>query len=322
MPATQHREEDLALLTDAERAGLLDETLIEDGDLEPTEEQHESPFAPEPEPDPDLAIALGETPEETAAAAAAADDATAAETAAAAAAPAPDTQAAPAPTALAPVIIPPNRLAIEVAAAQEKKKAAAEALTAMDAQFDALDQQENDGDLTRAEWRAKMRELEKTRDELKSEIIRQEVTIDFTTRAVAASRDTWVNDTVPAFLDEHPQYAFGTAAYSMLNAVVSDLQKETGRPYDAAHLANAHRRIEAEARKMLKLPDADPAAKPVAPAAKRPAAPPTLSKIAAAAPEIIADNSKFAALDRLKGEAYQTAFDKLSPAEQDAYMAL
>jgi hypothetical protein len=90
-------------------------------------------------------------------------------------------------------------------------------------------------------------------------------------------------------------------------------------------LENAHKTIQAKARKLLNIPEPEPDDPPktkdtAKPAAKRPAPPPALSGIPAAAPEIVTEPSKFAWLDRIKDPVkYDEALARLSPADLAAY---
>lgn len=201
----------------------------------------------------------------------------------------------------------PIRPWVAPAAAQEK-------IAAIDQAIDALDQRYDDGELSRAEYRAEERKLRDQREDL--------------VYAKRSSEDriaVYASTTVPAFLAEHTQYKPGTLLHQMLDKAVHDVQADmirsgTGDPLSVEALQKAHERIQKE---LGITPQPKPKPQKERAADKLPArqpAPPSLGKVPSANIESTSTD-RFAAIDRLKGEAQEEAIARLSEAEQEAYLA-
>jgi hypothetical protein len=179
----------------------------------------------------------------------------------------------------------------------------------------------DDGELTAAEYRAQLKEIDKQERDLYSQKIRAEVSHDMVV-------SQW-RDSVSSFLGKHTQYEQGTPLYTALDAEVRRLQGQSDNPFDPDILGQAHRTIDAQMRKAMGLPPeetprqeskTDPAAKK--PAGRKPLAdiPPTLAQVPAA--DITdTDGGEFAHLDRLDGEKFEAALARLTDEQRDRYLA-
>lgn len=200
-----------------------------------------------------------------------------------------------------------------------------------DEQVAALKQQRADiadkfdaGDLT-------AREYQQQRDKLDEDIFKREIHIHDATKAINKAHKDWVNRTVKGFLrePEHKKYATNATLNRMLDAEVRALQQATNDPFNPRILRKAHANIQAA---LGNAPEpkgdgkkAKPAAKEKTPvvAGKKPQVPPTLARVPQDEIED-ADGGKFARLNRLSSKdphAFEEAFARLSPADQDAYLA-
>lgn len=133
----------------------------------------------------------------------------------------------------------------------------------------------------------------------------------------------------PKFLNDHKQYKPGGVAFRLLEEEVRVIQRAVmGRqannnPFDPAILAEAHKRVTARiaADYGFEAPagkTAAPGTNGARPPGERPALPPTLGGLPAAAPANIGE-SRFAYIDKLEGEAREEAIAKMSEADRDAW---
>lgn len=201
---------------------------------------------------------------------------------------------------------------------------------------------------------AKLAELEKKRDDLAEKFDDGEITAKEFNRAVAeidkqvreierakdraiffeeTRKHTWLTQTVPTFLDQHPAYQDRTL-HGLLDAEVRKRQVaaiEKGKdPLDPAILEQAHKAIVRSAQSLTGAEQAEPRKRPEPTRAatkaapqpkKRPASPPTLANVPAS--EIADTDGEFAALDRLgetDPEAFEEAYARLSPADRARYL--
>lgn len=335
--AAKYTEEQMALLSDEEREGLLDPDLLDD---EPSSSGEDGA-------DPGDAAEAGEgkAPAEAGdadAAATAADPAaasaenkdagkvldgkvidgvvTVAEPEAGSTAD-PGTSAAPAATAEAGTGAdewkPDDSPAYDLPPANAQEK-----LDDIERRRAELAQKFDDGELNMREWREAVKPLDGEERSLHDQVMRASITRD-------AALGVYQRSTVPGFLKEHPEYADGSPLYNALDAEVRKLQVQQPRnPFDPRLLAEADRRVKAATLKALGL-DPTALAKPAQQAAAKPAAqagpkreiPPTLANVPASGVTETGTVDKFAYLDKLSGLAFEAALAKLSPADRDAYMA-
>jgi len=308
---TPYTDEELAELTDEEREGLLDEDLVDDEPEETADAGDETDAS-----DSDAAAAA-----EAAAAKAKAD----AEIAAAAAAEADKAKAAdvtkPAADPAKPAAAPEP--AIADAAPFPKFDAPADAAKRIDTleqQKDDLAKQFDEGELTAAELRAKMKPVEAEERALRESLLKASLTIE-------AAKTMWAQVEVPKFLRANPMYAPDSVLYQALDTEVRKLQTQAlaeGRnQYDSSLIAKAHERITSSLIAAgaqlpgLKKPAGDPGGK------KR-ELPPSLAGVPAADPTDV-DENEFSGLDRLANTdplAFEEALGKMSDAERDRYLAI
>ncbi|WP_331373785.1 hypothetical protein [Sinorhizobium chiapasense] len=178
----------------------------------------------------------------------------------------------------------------------------------------------DDGDLTAKEMREKMRPIEQQLDELKD--LRTTATV---TKNIAI--ETYKTQTVPAFFKDHPQYKPGTVLHSMLDTELRKLQSASKDPLNPKHLQKAHAVLDEQLRAALGQPvqkKADnPAGKDTGKPPKR-EVPPTLANVPAADISDTDDGGEFAYLDRLANkdiEAYERELGRLSDEKRDRYLA-
>ncbi len=316
MAAPKFSDDELELLTEEERVGLLE-------DIDNGEEEAEG--------DADTASA----DEDAAAAAAAAKEvaeAAAAAATAAAARPGSETGTVAAVDAAGKVIEHEEAADEDTVVTSVPRipnwtapADTADKLAGIDTQIDEITQKFDDGDLTAQEYRQQVRSLEAQRTELNKVQLKAELSRDLAV-------DTWSNVAVPQFMEKNPQYAEpGTFLYEALDREVRKLQATADNPFDPKILATAHKAIDAQIRKATGQaePTPTPTPKPnTTPAAKTAAKreiPPTLAHVPAAdITDADGDNSKFAWLDRLAdqdAEKYENELAKLSEAEREQYLA-
>jgi len=196
-------------------------------------------------------------------------------------------------------------------------------------------QQFDDGDLTGAELNQKLAALNREEQDLRETKLRAEISYD-------ARLEGW-KMSATSFIEANPQYAPGTPLFNMLDAQVKTLQEAATNPFDPKILAEADAKVKEQVAEIARLtgmapPPATPAAKPAAAAAQTPAAaaataaaaaaaekpaiPPTLATIPAAALEDTGQGSEFAHLDRLAQTdiaKYEAALARLTPEQLERY---
>jgi hypothetical protein len=318
-------EAELALLTDEEREGLLDDDADEgEGEGDGTDEGEDTTAEDGGSDDKDGGDTDGADDgegdgQDDADAAKLAADATA--TAAAAA----EAPAADQGTGAGPEAAGADQTGQDASDEANEKRPAwldAEDLTTKKAelkqQLAELAKKFDDGDLMATEFNEQREAIEDQREEL----LKREIRIE-TQRETAL--ETW-RDEVKNFTKDHPQYKKGGFLYDALDKTVRELQVTAVNPLSPAILAKAHKAIQAE----LGLPIEDkqapaPAPKPTVRSDKaRPAPPPTLAHIPASDITDADDGGEFAHLDRLMDKdsvAYEAALKRLSPADQDRYLS-
>lgn len=310
--------EQLALLTDDEREGYLEE--IDEG-------QDDEDGGDDGADDTTAAAAGAETGDDDTGGDDEdgennGDDVAAAEAAAVAT---PDAKAAEAAAAVEPPVVdeieeePEEQAPRWILPADHQTK-----IDGIEAQKDALAKQFDDGELTAEELRAQTKVLDKQGDELKSLKIRADVARD-------TAIDTWRDD-VASFMGEHPEYAKSKFLRDALDAEVRQLQSEAVNPLNPKILAKAHAKISGEITSAFKPADPNPAGKPTGkqadpgkPAKKRDDPPPTLAHVPASDPTDADDGGEFAHLDRMLSKndslGYERALAALPEAKREQYLA-
>ena len=179
------------------------------------------------------------------------------------------------------------------------------------------------GDLTNREYREKLDKLEGHLDVLKNQA--HDINADFKNNSSAAEKD-WLDNTVGGFLAENKEYE-NDAMFTLLDATVKDIQKQAlhqGKSeFSPTILAQAHARIKTSMPGMFKATPAE-AGKTTAkeesapkPNGERPSTKSLADTPGTAEP---VSDSKYAALDRLEGKAYEDAVEALTPAEYEQYL--
>jgi hypothetical protein len=290
---------DRELLTEEELAGLEDDSLVDEGE---GDDDGDGDGA-----DDDKSGTTGAADEEDAAAKKAEEDAAAAKAKEDADKAAADEAAAKAAEQteqpVKPVSVLPQYEAPDAAKIKE-----------LDDRIAELDKKYDEAELTAEEWRAQSRQLEAERRELDKQSMKAELAKEAAEHAIKATETTWYDKTVPDWLKSHPEYAPGSAKYAALEHMVKELQgKQPDNQFDASIL----NRADAAVRKELGLPPREQKQ----PARKRDDPPPTLAHMPSADVDDVSDGDEFAAIERLKGVAYEEALAKMSDEARERYLA-
>ncbi|KIP99087.1 hypothetical protein RU07_20670 [Agrobacterium tumefaciens] len=320
--AVKPTDAELDMLTDEERAGLEDEDMVDEG-LEEGAAGEESldgdaaeavaaalvAAAAEKKPDvvvdEDLELANGDGTQRQAAKP---DEAAAAGAAAAAA----EGDGQGWQPATPPAVVEERRPSWVLDPAVPEK------LKSLDEERDRIIAQFDDGEMTGAEMRAKLKPLESQIDEIKTTVISANV-------AKTNAIDHYKDVTVPAFFEKHVEYQPGTILHTMLDAEVRRLQQTSNNPLNPAILEKAHENITSQVEKAYGVKKAAPKAEaktPAAAAARQ--VPPTLGGVPSADVSDTDDGGEFAWLDRLASadtEKFETELAKLSDEKRERYMA-
>jgi hypothetical protein len=319
MPAA-YTEEQLAELTEEERAGLLDPDLLDDAPDEGgassddvtietlSDAELEDGAAPPAKPeerktDPDPEAAKAEPADKPAP-----DQAKPAQPDAA---PAPAADAAPKRPA-GPVYTAPADIDQQITATRQEQRALA-------AKFDA-------GDLSGAEY-------EEQRQALEDKVVDLRFTKERAGQSYDARKHDFIQSTVPDFLTAHPQFVppnpevegdTGNKAFQLLDTQVRILQatKYKTDPFHPDLIGEAYEALVGAASDLTgHAPAAKPGKKETVPKANgEREIPPSLGTLPAAGEDNLSDGGRFAHLDRLNGEAFENALAALSPADRDRYL--
>ena len=185
-----------------------------------------------------------------------------------------------------------------------------------------LAQDLDDGEISALEHRKKLDAIEQEMDEAKEAAT--DIKLNFKLSQDNAT-ENWFENVVPSFNDQNTIYTTNKTMAKLLDTTVRELQVEAAKsgknPLSPAILRIAHKRISAEMPQMFSGAtqagkQADKAEKPAGDRKRIP----TLADVPAAADDSGLTNSKFAALDKLTGEAYENAIMALTPKEHDEYM--
>ena len=329
-----------SILTEEELEGMLDEDLLDDPEAGDTAD-NDSPFADEPDDDNAADAADGDAGDDDDGDAKGDDpgddgDDDAADPAVADPdnGPKPDADsgaADPAPAAdvdddgdFPEIPEPPSFVAKEPPA--ELKTRAGE----LERSLEELAEKHDEGEITTAEFTKESRKIQRELAPLDVKLASATVSVE---DADNQAKEHWSTQTVPAFLEHFPEYKQSRRMLKVLDDVVREVQVDeaTNNPLHPDVLRKAHRIIEkeygftfAKAAKAAAADDPKPAAngKRTAPGKdKERQIPPTLGRVPAADHSDSVDTSKWAAIDRLKGVAYEDAMAKLSDEDSDAYEA-
>ncbi len=315
-------DDDLDLLTEEERQGLLDDAIVDEGlDDDAGDDEDGGSDAGAGESDDGAAAAAtesgdagsgepdgGDEADEQSADAGGADAAAAAAADAVAAAAAADTGAAA-------VAEPEERAASWILPPELGQK-----IDELDKARDALAEQFDDGELTAKEYREKLKPIEKELDELKDRRTAANVERDLEIRR-------YKTETVPGFLEAHPEYADPESPlYTMLDQTLRKLQQSSRDPLSPRLLERAHEQIAGQVRKAFGVDvtapkPKDPNPKPAAPKRE---IPPTLANVPTSDITDADDGGEFAYLDRLATqdvEKYEAALAKMSDEARERYLA-
>ncbi len=196
--------------------------------------------------------------------------------------------------------------------------------------LDELDKKYDDGDV-------KLTEYNRERDAINRQIINENNTRNQAIRDEAIANRTqtradlvWRSEQA-TFFKTRPEYEYlpegtikGKILYGALNEIVKSLDADpmnTGLS-GMALLLKADKQVKEAFGTLQKAEDKSPEVKPKAPERKPPAPLPktkTLADIPNAAPN--ETGGPYAGLDKLRGQAYEDALERLTPAQRDRYLA-
>lgn len=198
--------------------------------------------------------------------------------------------------------------------------------TSLDTREDDLVVKFDNGDITFAEYHKELRVINRERSALDTAVLKAELAAEAQSTQAQQSWELTANQ----FVSEHPIIGKNATTWQTFDTVLRAITTETiskgGQP-GRRELEKAYKQwtsdlgIADTTTKQAEQPKEEPAkqAKPK----KANAVPPNLGKIPAAA-DVDVDNGRFAHLDRLAESdpvAYEAAFAKLSAADQDEYLA-
>lgn len=307
-----YTKEELDLLSDDEREGLLSQ---EQDDINELEDDGQAAKAkPDTDGDGDgdgddgkaaaeqdqgdkAKTQDDQTEQVEPAAAAAAAEAAAAE-AAAAADPVVEAEIVPEP---AKYVLPPADLDTKITSVRDEQLALA-------TKFD-------EGDLSALEYQKQNRALDDQIATLRETKLKATMSFD-------AKVDEWLNVTAPAWLDKHEHYRTNTPLFEQLNEQVKKLQETTFQSniFDPRIMDVAHARLTESFRQMgLSAPGAAPAKDKAGRII-----PPNIGGLPQAGEDDLNDGGAFAALDRLMDSdylAWETKLQSMSETDRDTYLA-
>lgn len=297
-------DEELALLTDEEREGLEDDSLVDDPIEDDGASGAEAAAAAEPAKEPAVEpakVAEPVKPEPEAAAAVAQDPAT---PKAAEPAKEPAADAVPAARRTAP---PPAYKA--PADVDQQIGATRQAMRDLAAKFDA-------GDISAAEYETERQQLDDKVFDLRMARERAGQSFD-------AQKHHFLNEAVPTFLDQHKEYGENETLYNALDEQVRILQvtEYKGDAFNPKIIEDAHAKLNAIRGIAPAAPANGNGAAPKKPDGQR-EIPPSLGSMPTAGEDnMLGDGGRFAHLDRLTGLDYETALAALSASDRERYLA-
>ena len=289
-------EEDLAMLTEAERAGLEDdEDEDTDGDDQDNDDADQDADDNDADEDGDDGKKKSDDDADSDADADGDDKGNDKD--------GDDDQITPPPAPLFKTDVP-----ADIAAKRE----------ALDTKEDELDTKFEDGDITWAEHKKQMREITKERSALDKAELKAELANE---AAQSQSNQTWA-DTAQSFVSEHPLVSKNETMWNSFDAVLrritADVISKGGQP-GRRELEKAYKQWTED----IGIQDAGTAKKddPQSKKKNKTIVPPNLGKVPAATGNDT-DDGKFAHLDRLAESdpiAYEQALMKMTDAQRDEY---
>lgn len=212
----------------------------------------------------------------------------------------------------------------------EEPKDVEDRIKALDTREDELAEKFDDGDISNADYRKQLRELNAERDKINREVTRFENAKDRHTEAMQrAQKDfeaNWYRQ-VEEFAKEHPEVAKNKTVMGVFDQIVmavnnaENLEKYSHRQ----RLEMAYKQFAEDLG--LEVKPAKPKAKDTKPKPKRPDLPPTLSRVPAAQVQET-DRGTFGTLDRLFQSSNprdvvkaEEMLARMTPAEADRYLA-
>lgn len=285
-------EEELALLTEEERDGYLDDEDDDEGE-EGNGDEGAGEGDDDPQDDPTLAVDDPDT-----AAQSAADDQDG------------DDQGDGAETKEEFTTQPKPLFNAELPADIQAQR------TAIDEKEDALDKQFDEGDITFSEHKKALREINQQRNVLD----RAELKAELAAEAYQTQIDNSWQASQTAFFSAHPE--INTANDVQMTALDHLVRQETKAVLDKGGVIGVPELERAYAKFKQAFNIADSAPKQQQKQVKTPKngiVPPNLGTLPAATANDT-DDGKFAALDRLEGTAYEDALAKLTDAQRDEYL--
>jgi hypothetical protein len=311
-----YSDADLAMLSEEERAGLLDPDLVDD--IDDADDTNDAADQDAAKAEADAAAAKAASDE---AAKKAADDEAAKRVA--------DEAAAKAAADAAAAGKEPEKVEKPAGSDADKGKDAgwtpptfqppenAQArLDAIEKQKDDLHQLFDDGELNSRELREKLKPLESDAQRIRDDALKASFSLDW-------SKDNYFKNTVPAFLSKHSEYEAGSPMFNALDLEMKKLQGQNPeRAFDPTLLEEAHKTVREGTLRALGIDPATLEKKP-SPKTETPkrVIPPTIGAIPAADISETGTISKFEALDKMTGEKYETELAKLSEADREAYLS-
>ena len=281
-------EEELALLTEEERDGYLDDEDDDEGE-EGNGDEGAGEGDDDPQDDPTLAVD---------------DPATAAQ------ADADDQEGDGAETKEDFTTQPKPLFNAELPADIQAQR------TEIDEKEDALDKQFDEGDITFSEHKKALREINQQRNALD----RAELKAELAAEAYQTQIDNSWQASQTAFFSAHPE--INTANDVQMTALDHLVRQETKAVLDKGGVIGVPEleRAYAKFKQAFNIADSSPKQqqKQVKPP-KNGIVPPNLGTLPAATANDT-DDGKFAALDRLEGTAYEDALAKLTDAQRDEYL--
>ena len=280
-------EEELALLTEEERDGYLDDEDDDEGE-EGNGDEGDGEGDDDPQDDPTLAV-----DDPAAAAQADADD-----------------QGDGAETKEEFTTQPKPLFNAELPADIQAQR------TEIDEKEDALDKQFDEGDITFSEHKKALREINQQRNALD----RAELKAELAAEAYQTQIDNSWQASQTAFFSAHPE--INTANDVQMTALDHLVRQETKAVLDKGGVIGVPELERAYAKFKQAFNIADSSPKQQQKQVKTPnngIVPPNLGTLPAATANDT-DDGKFAALDRLEGTAYEDALAKLTDAQRDEYL--
>lgn len=182
----------------------------------------------------------------------------------------------------------------------------------------ALVEQFDEGDMSMADYHKQLDTLNRKERELERVADR----VEYETKL---AEDHWVNGTVRTFLSDHAQYNDNPVLLGLLDTEVRKLQMASDNPFDPVHLSMAHGEIKKALPQIFEQPTEHPGTQPAKKPVKKRDIPevPSLANVPADDLGSV-DDGKFASLDRLAQSdpiGFEQALAKMSDAERDEYLA-